>query len=138
MSPASEISCSIVGTPDRRHPSTWESYQRTPETKSTVYGLAEHGDDPSDRQHEADTPTAPPFTPFETRRGFMDEEALIPRQLEDIYAQHDMMAVDTSITSEQDDTHGELSLSSTGPNEDKIESPQAKPEDEIHNGVKHE
>jgi hypothetical protein len=36
MSPASDISCSIAYTPDRRHPSTWESHQRTPETKSTV------------------------------------------------------------------------------------------------------
>ena len=76
LSPESELSSSIADTPDRRHPSTWVSQHRTPETKSTVYGMEEHGDDPSDRQNEEDTATGPPFTPYETRQGIIARRCL--------------------------------------------------------------
>ena len=86
----------------------------------------------------SDTATGPRFTPYETQPGIMDDASITPTQLEDIYAQHDTMQVNTSFISEQDDPHEELSLSSTGPSMDKLESPQAQPEVEVHQESKHE
>ena len=139
MSPESELSSSIAAdTPDRRHPSTWVSHHRTPETKSTVYGFKEHGDNTSDRQHEEDTATGPPFTPYETNQGIMDDASITPTQLEDIYAQHDLAANCHSIF-ENDDAPVEMDTSSTGPQPwDKPDTPQAKSVEEVNTEMNNE
>jgi hypothetical protein len=138
MSPASALSSSIANTPDRRHPSTWISYHRTPETKSTVYGMEETGDDPSDHQHEDDTDTCPPFTPYENAPGIMEDTSITPTQLEDIYAQHEPAENDPS-TIENDDIPTEMDTSSTGPMpKDKLDPLPAKPVEEIPTPHHHE
>ena len=140
MSPSSDVSFSMVATPDRRHPSTWVTNHRTPETVSTTYGQEEHGDDPSDRQHEEDTTTRPPFTPYGTQSGFMDDESITPTHLEDIYAQHSSVySKPQPTTLVKDEAHEEMSLSSDSPQPwDTTESRQAQPEDKVSTTLNHD
>jgi hypothetical protein len=139
-SPASEMSSSVAPTPERRpHPSTWLSYHRTPDTKSTRYGYEETGDDSSDRQHEDDTMVDHPLLPpYETEDGMLEDNSITPTHLADIFAQH--ASADTQSPSENgNDPHEEMSVSSASPTiQDQPDSLPTRTEGENPKDVNHE
>jgi hypothetical protein len=68
----------------------------------------------------------------------MDDASITPTQLEDIYAQHDLVENSHS-TLENDGAPVEMDTSSTGPqSKDKPDTLQAKPVEEVNTDMDHE
>jgi hypothetical protein len=120
----------------------------TPDSVSTVYPdnprhpLHTAGEEPSDNEHEDDTPMpSPRFSPYrKSQSGEFEEDDITPTQLEDIYRQHDnesSRVTDSSQLSVDPRTEtGEVPQSPTPG--DKPQPTQAKPVEEVDHQGKNE
>lgn len=129
-SPTSDISASQTMTPQLKVSKNTE-IPTSPfchDPPSSKYGM-EVGEEASLTYYPEDTPTAPPFRAFEYPAGVLDEDAIDPIQLEEIYAMHATHEVQ-DLSMIEGDTHEEMSLSSHKSIQDTSDDPQAQPEED--------
>jgi hypothetical protein len=133
---------SPIATPlSRQSPGVYTQSPRpwTPDSVSTVYPdnpshpLHMEGEEPSDTEHEDDTPMSSPiFSPYrKSQSGEFEEDDITPTQLEDIYMQHDQSSRVTDSSQLPVDPRTETGEVPRGPKPgDKSQPPQAKPVEE--------